>query len=226
MENEPTVDNVLWLDRAPPLNVFGLPEPIFPRSDASPERFAAAKKKAQDHPLIVGQLMSADTQTLLLLVRLDWLQVRSDADCTERIKSLAIEAASKYPAANIQFQLTGDVPMSLSILSTQRANQLKYQLIGYGMILLLAIILFRGISAVIITAMGPALGVFWTLGALRYLNLQDNPFNDVVLPVMISLIGFTDGVHMMVQIRKQRAWACHRSMRPRRDCMMWVRLVC
>ncbi len=35
LENEPTVDNVLWLDRAPPLNIFGLPEPIFPRSDAS-----------------------------------------------------------------------------------------------------------------------------------------------------------------------------------------------
>ncbi len=45
--------------------------------------------------------------------------------------------------------------MNLSILSTQRANQLKYQLIGYGMIVLLAIILFRGISAVVITAMGP-----------------------------------------------------------------------
>ncbi len=62
LEAEPTVDNVLWLDRAPPLNVFGLPEPIFPRTDASPQRFAAAKKKAQEHPLIVGQLMSADTR--------------------------------------------------------------------------------------------------------------------------------------------------------------------
>lgn len=205
LENEPTVDNVLWLDRAPPLNIFGLPEPIFPRSDASPERFEAAKKKAQEHPLIAGQLMSDDAKTLLLLVRLDWLQVRSDADCTDRIKQLAIDAAAKYPDADVKFQLTGDVPMNLSILSTQRANQLKYQLIGYGMIFLLAVILFRGISAVVITAMGPVLGVFWTLGALRYLDLQDNPFNDVVLPIMISLIGFTDGVHMMVQIRKQRA---------------------
>ncbi len=170
--------------------------------------------------------MSADTKTLLLLVRLDWLQVRSDADCTDRIKQLAIEAASKYPGADIKFQLTGDVPMNLSILSTQRANQLKYQLIGYGMILLLAVVLFRGISAVVITAMGPVLGVFWTLGALRYLDLQDNPFNDVVLPIMISLIGFTDGVHMMVQIRKQRALGCRRAMLPRRDCMMWEPLAC
>ncbi len=32
LEDEPVVDNVLWIDRAPPLNIFGLPEPIFPRS--------------------------------------------------------------------------------------------------------------------------------------------------------------------------------------------------
>ncbi len=50
--------------------------------------------------------MSADAKTLLLLVRLDWLQVRSDADCTDRIKQLAIEAAAKYPEADVKFQLT------------------------------------------------------------------------------------------------------------------------
>lgn len=205
LESLPTVDNVMWLDRAPPLNIFGLPEPVFPRTDASPERFATAQKKAVEHPLIVGQLMSPDAETLVLLVRMNWLNVRSDADCTSSLKATAIEAASQYPQVAINFQLTGDVPMSLMILSTQQANQVKYQIIGYGMILILALVLFRGLTAVTIVAMAPALGVFWTLGALRYLDLQDNPFNDVILPIMVSLIGFTDGVHMMVQIRKQRA---------------------
>ncbi len=205
LEALPVVDNVMWLDRAPPLNVFGLPEPIFPRTEASPQRFADAKEKAQKHPLVAGQLMSDDCKTLILLVRIDWLNVQSDADVTERIKATAVEAAARHPEAKVDFQLTGDVPMSLMILSTQRSNQFKYQMIGYGMILLLALILFRGLSAVLIVASAPVLGVFWTLGILRYFDVQDNPFNDVVLPIMISLIGFTDGVHMMVQIRKQRA---------------------
>jgi len=95
--------------------------------------------------------------------------------------------------------------MVLTIVGTQKANQLKYQVIGYGMILLLAIVLFRGLTAVVLVASAPALGVFWTLGCLRYLEMADNPFNDVVLPIMLSLVGFTDGVHMVVQIRQQRS---------------------
>ena len=73
------------------------------------------------------------------------------------------------------------------------------------MITLMAVILFRGITAVIIVAMAPSLGVFWTLGMLRFFDFQDNPFNDIVLPVLLSLVGLTDGVHLMVQIRRLRA---------------------
>ncbi|MGN6547829.1 MAG: efflux RND transporter permease subunit, partial [Aureliella sp.] len=205
LEGLPTVNEVLWLDRAPPLNVFGLPEPVFPRTDASPERFAAAKAKAQAHPLIAGQLMSPDARTLLLMVRLNWMNVLSDADCTDNLKATAVRVAARHLDADIHFQMTGDVPMYLMIVGTQKANQLKYQTIGYSMILILAIVLFRGLTAVIIVALAPALGVFWTIGCLRYLHMEDNPFNDVVLPIMLSLVGFTDGVHMMVQIREQRA---------------------
>ena len=56
-----------------------------------------------------------------------------------------------------------------------------------------------------IVAIAPALGVFWTLGIIRFFDFHDNPFNDVVLPILISLVGFTDGVHLMVQIRRNRA---------------------
>ncbi len=86
------------------------------------------------------------------------MQVRSDEDCTTHIKQICQTAAARHADAQIDFQLTGDVPMNLSIMSTRKANQLKYQLIGYGMILLLAVILFRGLSAVIITAAGPGAG--------------------------------------------------------------------
>ena len=65
--------------------------------------------------------------------------------------------------------------------------------------------MFRGLSAVLIVAVAPALGVFWTMGYLPYFELQDNPFTDIILPVLVSLVGLTDGVHLMVHIRKLRA---------------------
>lgn len=198
------VRDVLWLDRAPPLNIFGLAQPILPSTKASESQFADARKRALEHPLVVGQMLSADGETLLLLVNFDWLFVQDDNDCTVGLREVAEQAVAAYPAANIRVQVTGRAPMYVTAMQAHQLNQWKYQLIGYGMILLMAILLFRGIVAVGVVALAPSLGVFWTLGCLRFFALQDNPFNDVVLPVLLSLVGLTDGVHLMVQIRRWR----------------------
>lgn len=211
LEALPYVTDVLWMDQIPLLNVFGLPEPVLPKATASVQQFAAARERALQHPLIAGQLMSRDGRTLLLMVNFDWLFVERDEDCSERLKEVALQAAARYPDVKVSVLTTGRVPIHLTMLKTHEANEFKYQLIGYGMVLLMAVVLFRGFSSVLIVALGPALGVFWSLGILRFFELQDNPFNDVVLPVMLSLVGLTDGVHLMVHIRRNRA----RGMSPR-----------
>lgn len=199
------VDDVLWMDRVPVLNLFGLNEPLLPRGNASPRQFVAARAKALEHPLLRGQLLSGDGRTLLMLVRLKWLFVTSDAECTAGLRTTAEQALARHPAVTARVLVTGRVPMYLTFMESQLANQRKYQIIGYGMTGLMALILFRGLRAVLIVSLAPALGVFWSLGVLRFFDVQDNPFNDVVLPVMLSLVGLTDGVHLMVQIRQQRA---------------------
>ncbi len=83
------------------LNIFGMPEPSFPKSESTRQRFESAKQKAIEHPLIVGQLMSKDAKTLLLLVQMNWMEVREDADCTDRLREAAIEAAARHPQVKI-----------------------------------------------------------------------------------------------------------------------------
>lgn len=203
LEDSPTVAGVTWMDNAPPLNIFGLAEPIIPRSNASPQRFAVAREKAVKHPLIVGQFLSPDAETALLLIRFDWVFVQQDSDCTTALIEIAENASRKYPEVAMQFSVTGPVPIRLMLIQNRQSNQFRFQLIGYGIILLMAAILFRGLSVVLVVALAPALGVFWTLGLIRYFDLQTNPFSDVILPVLLSLVGFTDSVHMMVYVRKQ-----------------------
>jgi uncharacterized protein len=199
------VDRVLWMDRVPILNIFGLPEPLFPRSQASVARFAAARGKAMRHPLVGGQLLAEDGKTLLLLITFDWDFVRSDQQCSTELKSAAVQAAADFPDIPLEFLVTGQVPAYLLAMETHASNQVKYQAMGYGVILLMAIILFRGIRPVLIVVMAPVTGLLWTLGILNYFDIGMNPFNDVILPVLLLLVGFTDGVHLMVQIRKLRA---------------------
>ena len=198
------VESVLWLDRVPILNVFGLPEPLLPKSTSSIGLYEAAKAKALRHPLVNGQLLSSDGQTMLLMIRFDMLFIQQDSDCTTLIRETAEKASGQHPEFDGQFMVTGRIPSVLTALESHEANQLKYQLIGYGMIFIMSIILFRGLSAVLIVAAAPALGVFWTLGIIEFFNFADSPFIDVILPVLISLVGLTDGVHLMVQIRRNR----------------------
>ncbi len=205
LEDLDYVSRILWMDRVPMLNIFGLSEPLFPRSEASAERFAAAKSKALNHPLVGGHLVSGDGQTMLLLVTFDWDFVRSDEQCTVDLRTTSEKAGLKFPDVRLKFLVTGDTPARITYLQAHEANQIKYQVVGYGVIAIMAVVLFRGIRAVLIVSFAPAIGVFWTLGFLRYFELQDNPFNDVILPVLISLVGLTDGIHLTVQIRKLRA---------------------
>ena len=205
LELLPYIRSVLWMDRVPPLNIFGLREPLFPKSKASAARFAAAKEHALSNPLVKGQLLSPDGRTLIVLVNFDWLYVTSDEDCTTNLRKTAEAALSENPDVHFTVGVTGNVPIRLTMEQTHERNNLKFRIIGYGVVLIMAAILFRGIVSVVIVSLGPALGIFWTIGFLNFFKLQDNPFNDVVLPVMLSLVGLADGVHMMVQIRRFHA---------------------
>ena len=205
LESLDFVDSILWMDRAPMMNIFGLPEPILPGKNASAFRFQQAKQRALEHPLVAGQLLSRDAKSLLLMVELDWLFVTQDSDCTDKLRDTAAAAVANYPGVSIDFSVTGNVPIRLSRASSNRENEKKYQVIGMSLALVIAFVLFRGLSSVFIVALAPMTGVFWTLGVLHYLGFDDNPFNSVIVPVLLCMVGFTDGVHMMVQIRRHRA---------------------
>ncbi len=204
LEAQETVRDVFWLDKVPVLNLFGLRESVFPGERASPRQYEAALQRAVEHPLVGGQLLSVDGRTLLLMIKLDWLFVMDDEDCTIRLKQTAERAAAEFPDVDIRMMFTGRVPMYITFIEAQTKNRWWYQTIGYGMTCLMALVLFRGIRAVIIVATATSLGVFWTLSILRYFDLQDNPFIDILLPVLLSLVGLADGVHLLLEIRRQR----------------------
>jgi len=214
LESLDAVAGITWLDRAPPLNIFGLDEPILPRGPASLRRFEVAREKALEHPLVVGQLLSPDGRTLLLLITYDWALVQDEADVTDALIKTAQAAAADHPDVPIGVALTGPVPIRLEWVRNRDANERLFQLVGYGLILALSAVLFRGLSVVLVTAAAPGLGVFWTLGLVRAIGLQDNPFSHVILPVLLSLVGFADSVHMMVDIRRGLA----AGLAPREAC--------
>lgn len=205
LESDPIVERLLWIDRLPGLNLFGLPEPLLPSETASPARFAAARQRALNHPLVAGQLMGESGETLLMLVTIDWVHVTSDDDVVGGLVKIATATLKDYPELGWQVGITGRVPLYVMTAESREANTFRYQMIGYAVIAISSLVLFRGLSAVIIVALAPALGVFWTMSWLQFTEIRDNTLTAVIVPILVSLVGLTDAVHLMVQIRKRRS---------------------
>ena len=199
------ISSIIWVEDVPPLNLFGLPEPTFPKSTASSALFEKAKRKALANPFIKGQLLSADAKTLLMMVNYDFLFVEDDRQCIEGMIEIADAVVAKHENVDIEFGVTGRLPIYLNLMQQSDDNNTFYQLVGYSVIFAMSVILFRGLVSVVVLGIAPALGVFWTLGFVNFLGFENNPFIDVILPVLVSLVGLTDGVHLMVQIRKLRS---------------------
>lgn len=203
LESLPQVRSLLWVDNIPEFNLFGLSGTLLPSENASLRRLATARERVLDNPLAVGQFISSDAKTLLIQINLDWFYVRTDDDASLALSRAARQSAGS--ASPIEFMITGRVPLYAMTAKNHVVDSTKYQLIGYSIMVFTALILFRGVAAVIIVAMAPATGVFWTMGMLHFFDLQNNPFNDTIVPVMTALVGLTDAVHLMSEIRQQHA---------------------
>ena len=202
---EDFVRSVQWMDEIPTMNIFGLPEPLLPNERASQKKFDAAREKALKNPFIKGVMMSDDMNTLVFLVNYDRLFLESDEQAISGLQTVAIEAAKEFADVPMKFSVTGATPIWLTATQTHNSNQFIFQAIGYGMIALMSLILFRGFMAVLIVSLAPLMGVFWTVGYVKFFGYEHNPFMEVILPILISLVGLTDGVHLMVTTRKLRA---------------------
>ena len=205
LEAKDFILSVQWMDEIPTMNIFGLPEPLLPQEKASQQKFDTARAKALKNPFIKGVMMSEDMRTLVFMVNYDRLFMESDEQAISGLRIAAEEAATDYPDVKMDFSVTGGTPMWLTAMKAHDANQFWFQAIGYGMIAVMSLILFRGFMSVLIVSLAPIMGVFWTMGYCNYLGYENNPFMEVILPILVSLVGLTDGVHLMVTTRKLRA---------------------
>lgn len=211
IEDLPIVDTVFWLDNVPMLNVFGFAEPLLPENDASSASFRQSKDRLLNHPLARGQLISPDGKTLMMPLVYDWLYLEQNDNLTTGVLKTAREAIDRELASlsevdrpEFRVRITGRIPLFIAQEAAFDRNQVVFRTIGYGLALLLSIIMFRGFSAVLILSAAPMLGVFWSFGLLKFAGVYINELSNVVMPLLISMIGLTDGVHLLVNIRRRR----------------------
>lgn len=215
------VDSVFWIDRVPILNVFGFADPLVPPGDASAASFRQAEERLRGHPL-AGQLISDDGRALLMPIVYDWLRLEDASTASETLLATAREAGGERLT---KVMLTGRAPLFADQQAAFDRNTLKFQIIGYALALVLSAIIFRGLAAVGVVFGAAGLGVFWALGIVKLFAVPANPLAEVVMPVMLAMIGLTDGVHLLAQVRRRRA-AGDPPIESARDAITKVGLAC
>ncbi|HVW03118.1 MAG TPA: MMPL family transporter, partial [Planctomycetaceae bacterium] len=202
-----TVDSLIWVESVPVMNLFGLPDPLIPPDGSSAERLALARTRALEHPLVAGQLLSDDGTALQMPIRYDWLfMTQEESGAPEIVKTAraSLERSLGTDASKVELRMTGRIPLWKAERNAFSTDHRKYQIIAYAIILVLAIVLFRGVVPVLTVAGASALSVFWSFGLLKFFGRDINDMTNIVMPVLIALVSFTDGVHLMIHIRRAR----------------------
>jgi len=175
---------------------------LIPRDDADDGAFREARDRALRHPLIAGRMLSKDGATMLLSARLagDGLSAAEIQPAVERIGSVVDRSVE---GSTIGASMTGLPQLRADIYHCVRREEIRFTMLGAIVAVSIAIYLFRRPAAVLIVSVPPLLGTLWTIGALGLVGEPINTLNSI-LPALVLVVGFTDSVHFMMDIRRER----------------------
>ncbi len=173
---------------------------LLPSAGAAPEAYTQAQREALANPLLVGQVLSADAQTTLVLARLqgDSISVNQVDAVLTPLRAQIHNAQSQLPGSRIR--LTGVPPIRAEIFAAVKRDGRRFVLIGVVLAIAMAALLFRRFWAVVIVAGAPLTSALWLMGAMGWFGAKLNVIN-TILPTLVMVVGFTDAVHLMVDIR-------------------------
>lgn len=176
--------------------------PLVPDDDADDAAFSEARERAMKHPLVAGHLVSDDGKTMLLSAKLAGAAV-STAEIRPTAQRIGNAVNASVSGTAIRASITGLPPLRADIYDCIQREEIKFATVGFLVAVGIATFLFRRPVAVLIVCVPPMLGTFWTLGALGLVGEPINTFNSI-LPTLVMVVGFTDAVHFMMDIRRSR----------------------
>lgn len=177
--------------------------PLVPRAEVTPEGLEAAREKALAHPAVIGHLLSDDATTMIVVVRLagDSLSIPYLKPLIARLREIAAESSA---GSSLRVRLASHQVARLDVSLAIWREGPRLLLFGGIISTIIALVLFRRLTPVLVAAAGPAVGVAWTLGVLGWTGEKLNALS-TALPTLVFVIGFTDSVHLVIHMRRKRA---------------------
>jgi uncharacterized protein len=182
--------------------------PVIPRT-AEPladNRRAEARARATRHPLVAGQLLSANAASSLLLVRLGEAYDHSPllGEAVARIEE-AITAASGGP---LHLELTGVPALREQATRALRRDMLVFNTLGLSLAVILSATVARSLRSTIVACVPPFIGAVWAMGVLGLCGAPVNILTSVV-PSLALVVGTCDSIHFIEDLRRSARRGIH-----------------
>jgi hypothetical protein len=193
------VERVRSIADAATFSPLGLPQPLLPVADAPDVMYAAARQATLSHPILAGQLISEDASTTLVVATVSPAAQRI-TEIEPIVAGIRRAVAASHVEPTLRVRLTGVPPIRVEVFGAVRRDSIRFLVLGIVSAGVMAGVLFRRTAAVVIVAAAPWLGTYWTLGAMGIMGEKINIIN-TVMPTLVMVVGFTDAVHLMFDIR-------------------------
>ncbi|MBN1844808.1 MAG: MMPL family transporter [Sedimentisphaerales bacterium] len=211
------VENVFGIDDVP-VFTHTLPEPLIPQDLSDPDRLTQARQAALVHPLVAGQMLSADGRTTVVIIRLAQ-RITTANQYTPIVDAIRDLARSAAAGGDLKIQLTGSPAFQVDIRRFMHRENLKLFLIPPAIGFLIAMLLLRRFAAVFLAGCPPTFGVLLTMGASGWIGAKWTMLS-MAIPTMVFVVGLTDAIHMVLHMRRQVSQEGHT---PRQAALSAVR---
>ena len=194
-----------------------LPHPLIPKRSSTEVNWKAIELQAHAHPIVERHLLTADGRRALMIIQLG----REDllvSDYELVVDEMFAAIAKWNRESPHRAYLTGLPPLRAEIFRSIRTESLRLMIAGALVATVVSLTIFRNWPLALMTFAGATLGSFWSLGFLSLFGVKINLLT-TILPVLVIVIGLTDSVHLVFDIRDSRM----RGIKPLRSSWLAVR---
>jgi len=201
MRESKGVAQVYSIDDVPVIS-GGIPHRLLPAGQLDQNVLQQARAEALVHPLIGGQLLSPNAAITVIIVRLNKLSAIGELfPIVGDIRHIARAAAEDY---DLEVLVTGSPALMTDWFAEMHSQRIRLPVIASCITLIIALLLLRNLSAVVITSTPHIFGTIWTLGAMGWIGIELTMLGTAI-PALLTAIGFTDSVHLMLHMRREVA---------------------
>ena len=171
-------------------------KPYLENLPVTPAEVAEVRADAIRNPLVLGNLISADGQTVALNVYLK--DSGGDANFDREITA-AIEALIAPLREHIaEVYQVGVAAMRSDLTGKIRADQRVFLPLSVLVLLLTLAFSLRRATAVVMPLATAGISVVWTLGFMGFMGIPVNIMTSIV-PALVIIIGSTEDIHLLAE---------------------------